>query len=123
MRSRYSWWPRWSPGSRSIIRHCNASLVISRNAESPGGPCNISATIRISWGLKAQRMYLLDVFRRKLDFPDLKRSVRQLADLHHAKVVLIEDKASETSLIQELRAAFCAITESIGRGVTFGGSR
>src|SRR5262249_10593779 len=47
MRSRYSWWPRWSPGSRSIIRHCNASLVISRNAESPGGPCNISATIRI----------------------------------------------------------------------------
>jgi predicted phage terminase large subunit-like protein len=49
-------------------------------------------------------MYLLDVFRRKLDFPDLKRSVRELADLHHAKVVLVEDKASGTSLIQELRA-------------------
>jgi len=62
-------------------------------------------------------MYLLDVFRRKLDFPDLKRSVRQLADLHHAKVVLVEDKASGTSLIQELRA------ESIDRGATFGGSR
>jgi len=54
--------------------------------------------------LKDQRMYLLDVFRRKLDFPDLKRFVRQLADLHHAKIVLVEDKASGTSLIQELRA-------------------
>jgi len=55
-------------------------------------------------GLIAQRMYLIDVFRRKLNFPDLKRSVRQLADLHHVDVVLVEDKASSgTSLIQELR--------------------
>jgi predicted phage terminase large subunit-like protein len=56
-----------------------------------------------TWGLKDQRLYLLDVFRRKLNFPDLKRFVRQLADLHHADVVLVEDKASGTSLIQELR--------------------
>lgn len=57
-----------------------------------------------TWGLKDQRMHLLDVFRRKLNFPQLKRSVRELADLHHADVVLVEDKASGTSLIQELRA-------------------
>jgi predicted phage terminase large subunit-like protein len=57
-----------------------------------------------TWGLKDQRMYLIDVFRRKLNFPELKRLVRELADLHHADVVLIEDKASGTSLIQELRA-------------------
>src|SRR5262249_22683156 len=56
-----------------------------------------------TWGLRDQRLYLLDVFRRKLNFPDLKRSVRQLADLHRAEVVLVEDKASGTSLIQELR--------------------
>jgi predicted phage terminase large subunit-like protein len=56
-----------------------------------------------TWSLKDQRMYLIDVFRRKLNFPDLKRFVRQLADLHHADVVLVEDKASGTSLIQELR--------------------
>jgi predicted phage terminase large subunit-like protein len=56
-----------------------------------------------TWGLKNQRMYLLDVFRRKLDFPDLKRCVRELADRHHVDVVLVEDKASGTSLIQELR--------------------
>jgi predicted phage terminase large subunit-like protein len=57
-----------------------------------------------TWGLKDQRMYLIDVFRRKLNFPELKRFVRELASLHHADVVLIEDKASGTSLIQELRA-------------------
>jgi predicted phage terminase large subunit-like protein len=57
-----------------------------------------------TWGLKDRRMYLLDVYRRKLDFPDLKRAVQDLAKLHNASVVLIEDKASGTSLIQELRA-------------------
>src|SRR6516164_3895636 len=56
-----------------------------------------------TWGLKDQRMYLIDVFRRKLNFPDLKRFVRQQADLHRADVVLVEDKASGTSLIQELQ--------------------
>jgi predicted phage terminase large subunit-like protein len=44
------------------------------------------------------------VYRRKVDFPDLKRAVKELAALHRANIVLIEDKASGTSLIQELRA-------------------
>jgi predicted phage terminase large subunit-like protein len=57
-----------------------------------------------TWGLKDDRLYLLNVFRRKLNFPQLKRSVRELADLYRADVVLVEDKASGTSLIQELRA-------------------
>ena len=57
-----------------------------------------------TWGLKNRHIYLLDVYRRKLNFPDLKRSVRSLADQHSADVVLIEDKASGTSLIQELQA-------------------
>jgi predicted phage terminase large subunit-like protein len=61
-------------------------------------------TVCTTWGLKDRRIYLLDVFRRKLNFPELKRAVRELANLHSANVVLIEDKASGTSLIQELRA-------------------
>lgn len=59
-----------------------------------------------TWGLKAKKLFLLDVFRKKLEFPDLKRAVRTLAELHEAKVVLIEDKASGIALIQELRAEF-----------------
>lgn len=56
-----------------------------------------------TWGLKGKKLYLLDVYRRKLDFPALKRAVRDLANLHDAKIVLVEDKASGTSLIQDLR--------------------
>lgn len=57
-----------------------------------------------TWGLKDRRLYLLDVFRRKLDFPGLKRAVKDQIALHSPSIVLIEDKASGTSLIQELRS-------------------
>jgi predicted phage terminase large subunit-like protein len=57
-----------------------------------------------TWGLNDDLIYRLNVFRRKLNFPQLKRSVLELADLYRVDVVLVEDKASGTSLIQELRA-------------------
>jgi predicted phage terminase large subunit-like protein len=57
-----------------------------------------------TWGLKGQKMYLLNVFRRKMEFPELKRTVRDLATLWHATVVLVEDKSSGIPLIQELHA-------------------
>jgi predicted phage terminase large subunit-like protein len=58
-----------------------------------------------TWGIKDGQLFLLDAFRDKLEFPALKRKVQELAKLHGASIVLIEDKASGTSLIQELRAA------------------
>jgi len=42
------------------------------------------------------------VLRKKLNYPDLKRAVREQAGHHKAEVVLIEDKASGTQLIQKL---------------------
>lgn len=57
-----------------------------------------------TWGVKGHHLYLLDVFRRKLEFPDLKRTVKELASLWHAAVILIENKSSGTQLIQELQA-------------------
>jgi predicted phage terminase large subunit-like protein len=57
-----------------------------------------------TWGRKDQHLYLLDVFRRKMEFPTLKKNVLALAEGHRADIVLVEDKASGTSLIQELRA-------------------
>ena len=47
--------------------------------------------------------YLLSVFRRRLNYPDLKRAVLEQARQHHADIVLIEDKASGTQLIQDLQ--------------------
>src|SRR5215469_10975926 len=55
-----------------------------------------------TWGVKAKDLFLLGVFRRRLDYPALKRAVREQQDLFNATEVLIEDKASGTQLIQEL---------------------
>jgi predicted phage terminase large subunit-like protein len=55
-----------------------------------------------TWGLKDKRLYLLHVLRRKVNYPDLKRAVCEQANLHRATVILIEDKASGTQLVQEL---------------------
>jgi predicted phage terminase large subunit-like protein len=54
----------------------------------------------MSWGIS--RVYLLDVLRLRLDYPELKRMVREHAARWGAKNVLIEDKASGTQLCQEL---------------------
>jgi predicted phage terminase large subunit-like protein len=47
-------------------------------------------------------VYLLGVLRRRMEFPELKRAVFEQAQTYRATVVLIEDKASGTQLIQEL---------------------
>ena len=55
-----------------------------------------------TWGIKGKNLYLLSVLRKRLEYPALKRAVREQQSLFDADVVLIEDKASGTQLIQEL---------------------
>ena len=57
-----------------------------------------------TWGRANRKLYLLDVIRERLNYPDLTRKVRQMADIHRPNHILIEDKASGTQLIQELQA-------------------
>ena len=57
-----------------------------------------------SWGIKGRDLYLLEVWRRRLDYPGLKRAVLDRHIRWRPDVVLIEDKASGTQLIQELVA-------------------
>jgi predicted phage terminase large subunit-like protein len=52
-------------------------------------------------------VYLLNVFRSRLEYPALKRAVREQQKLFNPTVVLIEDKASGTQLIQELILEGC----------------
>lgn len=56
-----------------------------------------------TWGRSEGRNYLLDVFRARLDYPTLKRKVIELRDRWNPDTILIEDKASGTQLIQDLR--------------------
>ena len=57
-----------------------------------------------TWGLYGGCFYLLDVFRKRLNYPDLKKAVVEQSRLHKPNRVLIEDKSSGIPLIQELRA-------------------
>jgi hypothetical protein len=53
-----------------------------------------------TWGVRGKNLYLLGLLRQRLEYPALKRAVREQQSLYHA-TVLIEDKASGTQLIQE----------------------
>ncbi|KAF0811368.1 hypothetical protein IGB42_04134 [Andreprevotia sp. IGB-42] len=55
------------------------------------------------WGVADGRYWLLDVIRKRVDYPALRQEVKQAATRHHASAVLIEDKASGVSLAQELK--------------------
>jgi predicted phage terminase large subunit-like protein len=57
-----------------------------------------------TWGIKGKDIYLLHVLRRRMEYPELKRAVGEQCQAFDASVVLIEDKASGTQLIQELVA-------------------
>ncbi|HEU5048592.1 MAG TPA: phage terminase large subunit [Rickettsiales bacterium] len=49
-----------------------------------------------------RRLYILDVFRDKLDFPQLRRKILELMGEFNVHTLLIEDKGSGTALIQQL---------------------
>lgn len=57
-----------------------------------------------TWAQTRAGFYLLDVWRRRLDFPALQRAAVSLAQRWKPNAVLIEDKGSGISLIQQLRA-------------------
>jgi hypothetical protein len=50
-----------------------------------------------SWGIHGKNLYLLDVLRQRMEYPELKRAVRAQYELFRPSVVLIEDKASGPS--------------------------
>jgi predicted phage terminase large subunit-like protein len=56
-----------------------------------------------TWSVEDDKFYLLDVFRRRLNYPDLKRAIIAHASAYGSPTVLIEDKSSGTQLIQDLR--------------------
>ena len=57
-----------------------------------------------SWGISGKNIYLIDVLRQRMEYPELKRAVRAQYERFRPTAVLIEDKASGTQLIQELIA-------------------
>jgi len=57
----------------------------------------------VTIGLKNKALYVLDVFRARLDFPNLKRVVIEKHQQYKPHHLLVEDAASGIALIQELK--------------------
>ncbi|MEO6298643.1 MAG: phage terminase large subunit [Paracoccaceae bacterium] len=60
-------------------------------------------TVCTTWGIDRRKVYLLDVFRKKLTFPELYHAVCQRAYEWQPKELLIEDSSAGTAVIQQLR--------------------
>jgi predicted phage terminase large subunit-like protein len=56
-----------------------------------------------TWGVKDKKIYLLNVWRKRAEFPDLKRAAIVLYNEYKPTKILIEDKSSGIALIQELK--------------------
>ncbi len=59
-------------------------------------------TVCTTWGFRNSHWYLLEVLRRRLEYPDIKRSIRNLHQRWQPELILIEDAATGTPLYQEL---------------------
>lgn len=55
-----------------------------------------------TWGIWDNRYYLMNVLRKRLDYPSLISTVLSQAERFNPKNIIIEDKASGTQLIQDL---------------------
>jgi len=60
-------------------------------------------SVGTTWGVTSTGYYLIDRYKNKVMFPDLKQEVKRLAYQYNPNIILIEDRASGQSLIQELR--------------------
>lgn len=60
-------------------------------------------TVFTVWGVKNKHLWLLSVLSRRMEYYELKRVLKEQIALHRANVVLIEDRASGTQLLQELK--------------------
>lgn len=70
--------------------------AFKKNAENDYSVC-------LTVGVADNGFYILDRYKGKAEFPELKRIACQLADHYRPNKIYIEDKASGQSLIQELK--------------------
>ena len=93
-----SWFQRYDPQERP-----SSFDQVLQSWDTASKPTELADySVGTTWGMKGPHFYLLDVFRKKLGYPGLKRAVVEQRALFNPTVILIEDKASGTDLIQDL---------------------
>lgn len=91
------WFPRYAELPKKF------DLVFqSWDTASKAGELN-SFSVGTTWGVAGKGIYLLDVYRRRVEYPELKRAFIEQAQLHRPRVILIEETSAGIALLQELK--------------------
>lgn len=95
-----AWFPRYSVIPDYTMRTVHSwDTAYKKDQHNDPSACT-------AWKVRDQtgEAYLAEVIQERMEYPDLKKRIIALAERDKADVILIEDKASGQSLIQELRA-------------------
>lgn len=87
---------------RPLDRQSGDRIVQSWDTASKASKTNDFSACT-TWLIRGSDYYLLDVFRKRLEFPDLRRKIVDHAQAFKTKTVLIEDASSGAPLIQDLQ--------------------
>ena len=90
------WWQWYSetPTLHGVIQSWDTAFKASESADY---------SCCTTWGIGERGYYLLDYWREKVEYPELKRTVNALGAKWTPFAMLVEDKASGQSLIQEIQ--------------------
>ena len=83
------------------MSECNY-VVQSWDTANKSGELN-AWSVCTTWGIWNDRYYLIDVYRKRLDYPSLLNAAAELNDRFKPRTIVIEDKASGIQLIQDLK--------------------
>jgi hypothetical protein len=93
----------WPPEQERLIILANSSF--SKAGTRPTKAVRRTIFRSARHGSDTQkRWYLIDVWRKRVDYPELKKAAQSQAAKHKAKRILVEDAGTGTSLVQELRS-------------------
>jgi predicted phage terminase large subunit-like protein len=95
---KFEWFKGYVPGQQPAKFDITIQSWDTANKSTELSDFSVCTT----WGRKNKKLYLLEVLRKRMDYPELKRAVWQQAARFQPSNILIEDKASGTQLIQEL---------------------
>lgn len=91
------WWQYWRG-----LPPVHSGIIQSWDTAFKDGEEN-DYSVCTTWMVGRTQYYLLDCWRERVEYPELKKAAQGLAAKWNPNAVLIEDKASGQSLIQELR--------------------
>jgi predicted phage terminase large subunit-like protein len=94
-----AWWRTYAEPPADFKK-----VVISVDTAFKTGTEN-DYSVATVWGVTTNAFYVLHLWRERVEFPTLKIKLVELAGNWRPSVVLVEDKASGQSLIQELHAS------------------